>query len=129
MKRRIMAMNAILIVTMAFAGASAAKAEPFFDRSAIKAAAERLNMTETQRNAVRPIIVDGMQERRQILMNAGFEHGTKPSLQQLMQVRDPIQASRARTEAQLGEILSPAQMQEYRQIVEERRQKLRARLQ
>ena len=85
----------------------------------------RLNLTEAQKQAVRPILEAGIRERVQILQEAGFERGKKPSLRQLLQVRGPLGESRARTEAQLSGILSTAQMQEFRTIAEERRQKMR----
>lgn len=115
----------ILVVTAVFAGGSTGKAEPVIDRTAIEAAAERLNMTETQSAAVKPIIEAGIRERLQILKDAGFESGQRPSLLQLVKVRGPIRLSRAGTEAQLSELLSFRQLATYRLLVEEWRQKAR----
>ncbi len=102
------------------------------DRSAIKGTVEQmvreLNMSEAQRIAARPIIKEGLEERAAILKSAGFERGKKPSLRQLWRVREPIKASRQRTEKRLSAVLSPGQMARYREIVAELRKKFRARL-
>lgn len=100
-----------------------------FDRAALEATISGLGLTEAQRVAARPVIEAGIRERLQILQDAGFEPGKKPGLQLLLKVRGPLNASRARTEARLDDILTPAQMIGYREIVEEQRRKLRAGLQ
>jgi len=100
-----------------------------FDPAVLEATVARLNLTDAQKTAARPVIETGIRERIQILRDAGFERGKKPSLRQLLRVREPIRASHARAETKLGGILSPAQMQVYREIVEERRQEIRAGLQ
>lgn len=115
----------MLAVTMVFVGGTASNAQPAIDRAAIEAAAERLNMTETQRAAVKPIIEAGIHERLQILKDAGFERGKRPSLRQLIKVRGPIRLSRARTEAELSGVLDLQQLATYRLLVEEWRQKAR----
>ena len=118
------------LVSIALAsGATLPAAAQQFDPAVLEATVARLSLTEGQKAAARPVIEAGIRERMQILRDAGFERSERPSLRQLSRVRDPIRASRARTEAQLSGILSPAQMQVYREIVEERRQKIRAGLQ
>ena len=97
-----------------------------FDPAVLDATAARLNLTDTQRVAALPVLEAGILERQQILKDAGFESGKKPNLRQLLRVRDPLRASRARTDAELSGILSAEQMLEYREIVEEQRQKIRA---
>ena len=101
------------------------------DRSEIKSTIEQmaieLNLTEAQRQAVRPILAEGLEERAAILKSAGFEMGKKPTLRQLWRVSGPIKASRARTEKRLAEVLSPRQITRYREIVDEMRKKFRAR--
>jgi len=118
------------LVSVAFiSGAVLPATAQQFDPAVLEATVARLSLTEGQRIAARPVIEAGIRERLQILKDAGLQRGKKPSLRRLLRVRDPIRASRARTEAELNEILSPAQMQIYRQIVEERRQMIRAGLQ
>ena len=101
------------------------------DRSAIKGTVEQmvleLNMSEAQKTAARPIITEGLRERAAVLKSAGFERGKKPTLRQLWRVREPIKASRQRTENRLAAVLSPGQMARYREIVAELRKKFRAR--
>lgn len=118
--------RAALVSIALVSGATLPAAAQQFDPAVLEATVARLSLTEGQKIAARPLIEAGIRERMQILRDAGFERGKKPSLRQLMRVRDPIRASRARTEAELSGILSPAQMQVYRQIVEERREKMRA---
>jgi len=115
----------ILAVTMVFVGGTASNAQPEIDRAVIEAAAERLNMTETQHGAVKPIIEAGIRERVKILKDAGFERGQRPSLRQLIKVRGPIRLSRARTEAELSGVLDLQQLATYRLLLEEWRQKAR----
>ena len=102
------------------------------DRSAIKSTVEQmvleLNMSEAQKAAARPIIREGLEERAAILKSAGLERGKKPTLRQLWRIREPIKASRLRTEKRLSAVLSPGQMTRYREIVDEFRKKFRARL-
>ena len=118
--------TAIMLATaMAFSGQALSNTEPAFDRAAIEAAAKRLGMTETQREAVVPIIEAGIRERMQILQDVGFERAQRPSLRQLLKVRGPIRLLRARTEAELSEVLSFQQLATWRLLVEEQRQKLR----
>ena len=129
----------LLAVTMVFAGGTASNAQSANDRTAHEvvaellnmsktqraAAAKRLNMTETQRAAVRPIIEAGILERVQILKDAGFKRGQRPSLRQMIKVRGPIRLSRARTEAKLSAVLDHQQLATYRLLVEEWCQKVR----
>ena len=97
------------------------------DLERLQSTIARLNLTEAQKTVARPIVEAGIRERLQILLEAGFERGQKPSLLQLLKVRRPIKESQARTEAQLSDILAPDQMEEYRKIVEETREQMRAR--
>ena len=117
----------VLAVTVVFTSGITGKAESAIDRTAIEAAAERLDMNETQSAAVKPIIAAGIRERLQILKDAGFKRGQRPSLRQLIEVRGPIRLSRVRTEAELSEVLSFQQLATYRLLVEEWRQKARKR--
>ncbi|MEM9632920.1 MAG: LTXXQ motif family protein [Pseudomonadota bacterium] len=119
---------AALALTLVFAAAPTVSAQQF-DQAQMQETIARLNLTEAQKQAARPVIEAGIHERLQILKDAGFERGKKPTLSQLMKVRGPIGESRARTEAQLSAILDPVQMAEYKKITDERRQQLRAQFQ
>ena len=118
-----------LVLVALMGGAVLPAAAQQFDPAVLEATVARLKLTDAQKTTARLVIETGIRERMQILRDAGFERGKKPSLRQLLRVRDPIRASCARAETELGGILSPAQMRVYRQIVEERRQKIRAGLQ
>ncbi|MES0810864.1 hypothetical protein ABLO27_15375 [Roseibium sp. SCPC15] len=119
---------AALALTLVFTAVPSVSAQQF-DQAQLQETVARLNLTEAQKQAVRPVIEAGVRERLQILKDAGFERGKKPTLSQLMKVRGPINESRARTEAQLSTILDPAQLAEYRKITDEHRQQLRAQFQ
>ena len=120
-------LRAVALVLSLTSAAAAQAAAVQFDPAQLQETMARLNLTEAQKQAVRPILEAGIRERLQILQAAGFERGKKPSLPQLLQVRGPLRESRARTEAQLSDILGRAQMQELRTIAEERRRKMRQR--
>ncbi len=96
-----------------------------FDGARFDDAIKRMNVAPAQEEQVRMIIIDGFTERLKILQVAGFEAGKKPSLQQLLKVRDPIKTSRKNTEAALSTLLSAQQVNTYRQIMEESRANLR----
>ena len=112
------------LVAVALTGPVAAQE---VDPAQFAAAAQRLNLTEAQMAAFRPIVETGMRERAKILRDAGFARGQKPTRAQLMDVRQPVMASRARTESELAKILSPSQMEIYRDMVEEQSAAFRAR--
>ena len=118
----------ILLVTTFIARANAEPKIDSFDKGLIENVVERLNLSEAQREAVRSIIIDGFKERAHILKAAGFKKGQRPSFRQLRKVKGPIKRSRAATEARLSKVLKPKQMEEYLAIMEEVRQKNRARI-
>ena len=89
----------------------------------------RLDLTEDQKGAARPVIVAGLKERIGILKAAGFKEGEKPSTMMLLKVRSPIRKSLQRTDDRLSRILNPVQMSAYRQYTEEARKRFRAGLQ
>lgn len=119
-------LHTVLVSTFLVAAAARPVAAQQLDPAVLEATVARLNLTDTQLVVARPVLEAGILERQQILKDAGFESGKKPNLRQLLRVRDPLRASRARTESELSGILSPEQMLEYREIVEELRQKIRA---
>ena len=87
----------------------------------------QLNLTDEQRAKAMPIIVEGFKERAQILKDAGIKRGERPTRRQIRSVKDPIQASRERTETQLSQILSPEQMTGYNQMMDKLRSEFRNR--
>lgn len=105
-----------------------AKAQ-FVDQSQIEVFASRLNLTSDQENLAKPIMIAGFNERMAILQSAGIEPGVKPKLHQMMKLRGPMQASQANTEAQLSSVLSSEQMAEYKVIMGEMRERMRAQFQ
>ena len=86
---------------------------------------ERLGLTPKQKDVAGPIIKAGIAERLAILEKHGIKKGQRPGLLKLRAVRSDLEASRARTKAQLANILSPAQMTEYQKLTEEFRAEMR----
>jgi hypothetical protein len=94
---------------------------------------ERLQLTEEQADLVLPIIDQAMKERRALMERmrgqrggaGGMERGDPSAMQQM---RKEFQRIDERTEAQLSKILTQKQMEEYRQIKKEQRDRMRRRM-
>ena len=91
----------------------------------MKQLAERLALTPKQKEAAGPIIQAGIAERMAILEKHGIRRGQRPGLFKLRSARSDLDASRARTQAQLASILSADQMREYQKLTEELRAEMR----
>lgn len=96
------------------------------DKAEIEKIAVQLNLTEEQETKAKPIITEGVQERVSILKSAGIKPGKKPSIRQMLEVRNPIKNSLANTEARLSKVLNSGQMATYRTIVDAARKRMRA---
>lgn len=96
----------------------------------IEAMATRLQLTDEQRQAIRPILKDHAQATRTILDKHGIDpqSGKRPSLTVLLALRSDMNESRKVLEERLAAILNPDQMKEFRQISDERRKQIRDRL-
>ncbi len=88
--------------------------------------AARLDLTDAQREQVRPVFQDSMMQSAQLLQAA--RAGGRPSLGELRRLRGELQAIDDATHAQLEGILSPEQLDELSTIQDENREQLRARL-
>lgn len=88
-----------------------------------------LDLTDEQKVIVKPIVLEGVNERMSILEAAGVEPGTKPKLHQMIKLRGPITASQQKTESQLSKVLSSTQMVKYREFVDGMRNEFRAQAQ
>ena len=103
---------------------------PGVNAQQIKEMATRLQLTDEQRQAIRPILRDQAQATRTILDKHGIDpqSGDRPSLPVLFALRRDMNQSRKVLEERLAAILNPEQMKEFRKITEERRKQIRDRL-
>ena len=90
----------------------------------------RLNLTDSQKQAVRPIVTRGLREGEAIMKKHGINPGAgkKPGLFQLVSLDKETKGVNQWVRAQLSKILSPVQMREYDKFVAERREAIRKQL-
>lgn len=98
------------------------------NQQAIEQSIARLNLTDAQKEKVKPIFENSAETRQKILQEAGLTEGKKPTRAQLRQLRKPLKAARQDTKQQLSSILNEEQMQELEKIQQEGREKLKKRL-
>jgi hypothetical protein len=82
----------------------------------------RLNLTDPQKQAVRPIVTRQLRESEAIFKKHGVNPGAgkKPGLFQLVSLNNDMKGVNQWARAQLSKILSPVQMREYDKIYSER---------
>lgn len=104
-------------------------------RQLLEEARARLKLTDDQIERVRPILRAGIRSQAQVLEKHGLdiggrsgERGSRLGLRQLRQLGRDLDRVREQTVKDLGEVLSAAQIKEYKQIQKERKQALRKRL-
>jgi len=123
MRKFMAALCAALLLIMQAAVVLAAELPPqvsvWIDEALVK-----INATQEQHAAAKPIIERGVSERIDILKKAGVTEGTKPSMFTLMRLRQPMKDSRAKTQQQLAEVLNPRQMSQIKQVSQEMSDKL-----
>lgn len=92
----------------------------------------RLALNDTQTEQITPILEKSADARKEILREHGIDldnfdpdHRKKLSFREKRQLGNQLKASRKATQEKLEQILSDKQMDEYRQIQQERKDKLR----
>lgn len=113
-----------LSLSLLFAAPLIAHADPGKGQR-LEMMAEKLQLTEEQKEKVGPIMKQSMEERRAILKGAGIERGKKPTIAQLREVRGPMQASREKMNEQMAQVLSAEQMETFSAMQQEMRDKMR----
>ncbi len=114
------------------AAASAAQAQELSDeqmaqlQERVQEMVQRLELTDDQLAALEPIIRESMESRRAIMESYGLGDGQRPSPRKLRGMRGEMQEVQEATQAEVSEILSDEQMDEYLAIQEERRDEMRA---
>ena len=115
-----------LVVFAVQLGAQARHAEPARGQAAI----EQLHLTPAQVAQLRPVVEAGQAERDAIVRSSGIAPGAgRPAWAQLLAMRRPLRESLARTEDQVSEILTSAQVALLQDILEEHRAEIRSRAQ
>jgi hypothetical protein len=82
----------------------------------------RLNLSDPQKQAVRPVVARQLWDGEAIFKKHGINPGAgkKPSLFQLVSLNNDMKGVNQWARAQLSKILSPVQMREYDKIYAER---------
>ncbi len=90
----------------------------------------RLNLTDSQKNQVKPILRASMQKQMDILKRYGISRSEKPSLsfRQKLSLRDEISSQRDDTNSKLSQILDNSQMHILASIQAEQRAQMMKRI-
>ena len=104
-------------------------------RQHLAEARARLKLTDEQIERIRPILRARIRSQAKVLEKHGIdigdrsgERGSRLGLRQLRQLGRDLDRIREQTAKDLVEVLTDAQIQEYKQIQKERKQALRKRL-
>jgi hypothetical protein len=103
-------------------------------RSQLEEAIGRLELTEAQKEKVRPILRTGIEQRLAIFSKHGLideegrRAGSAPSLRELRAIRGELDTVQAGVTQQLTAVLTANQMDQYRKIQDEVRETLRQRV-
>lgn len=97
---------------------------------------QRLNLTDEQLAQIEPILESSFEATALVLENHGIDlnpdvprdQRERPGLRKMRAVSKDLQAVREETAAEMAEVLTAEQMEEYRKIQEERRVALRERI-
>ena len=100
-------------------------------QSRLASAAERLRLTDQQREQVLPILRANSEANLRILQRHGFSRGNRPdlSLRQKLSLRREFSAQRDETNERLSRVLSRDQMRIMEEIQDENRARMRGRIQ
>lgn len=132
---RVLAFALLLLATPLYAQDTVADNETTERfRSIMDETEERLQLTDSQKEAVRPIINDDQMQRQAILNEYGIDlenidPDNRPGRRTLLKMRRDMNKVNKRTEKQLASVLTDDQMAEWGALQEERREKMRNRLQ
>ncbi len=88
---------------------------------------QRLQLTEAQRTDLEPILSKSFEDRMNILKSYGFSKETRPqlSLRKKLALRSDMNELRDQTEQAVSVILNDHQMDEFLEIQEENRKRMR----
>jgi len=132
---RVLAFALLLLATPLYAQDTVADNETTERfRSIMDETEERLQLTDSQKETVRPILNDDQMQRQAILNEYGIDlenidPENRPGRRTLLKMRRDMNKVNKRTEKQLASVLTDDQMAEWGALQEERREKMRDRLQ
>jgi len=132
---RVLAFALLLLATPLYAQDTVADNETTERfRSIMDETEERLQLTDSQKETVRPILNDDQMQRQAILNEYGIDlenidPENRPGRRTLLKMRRDMNKVNKRTEKQLASVLTDDQMAEWGALKEERREKMRDRLQ
>lgn len=103
-------------------------------RAQVQETQERLQLTEAQQEAIRPILEESFEQRLAVLEKHGIDlenrdANERPGLLTLRKVRKDMDNVREETEKQLNDVLTADQMNVWKELEEERRARMREHLQ
>lgn len=118
--------------------AATEKSEPYAElkeemREKFKAIEERLELSDEQREAFRPVIKASSEQKLAVMKRYGIEPGDPSAIKDLgfrkkLKLRGDMQAIDKSTEKQLKEILSEDQLKVWKEIAKERREEMQKRI-
>lgn len=94
---------------------------------------ERLQLTDEQKETVRPILEDAYGQRQAVLQKHGVdlestEKADRPGRRTLRRMRNDLYEVNKETKRKLQDVLTSQQMNQWEELQEERRAKMRAQL-
>ena len=103
-------------------------------RAQVQETQERLQLTEAQQEAIRPILEESFEQRLAVLEKHGIDlenrdANERPGLLTLRKVRKDMDNVREETEKQLNDVLTADQMNVWKELEEGRRARMREHLQ
>lgn len=89
-----------------------------------------LKLSDEQRASVQPILEASYQQRMEVMQAAGVGHGQgQPSPDAMAKIRDEMWRISGETDAKLAAVLTPEQLQQYRELREQARARMREHMQ
>ena len=125
------AMTALFAIATQTAAAGDREIDPAALEERINEMRERLDLTDKQVEAIEPILIDHLEKTGAVLKEYGIDlqSGERPKermgFREARKMKSDLDGVQSETEGALDDILDDDQMNEYRQIAEERRARIR----
>jgi len=117
MRRFILGLLAVVFGAFV-AQTGSAQSSPMAQR--IAAIGGELDLSRAQRQQIRPILVQSMNDARAVLHRHGVVAGERPNLAQLLKARPQLMAIRGTTRAALSDVLTAKQMSKWDRLRRQR---------
>ena len=125
------AMTALFAIATQAAAAGEREMDPAALEERTNEMRERLDLTDKQVEAIEPILIDHLEKTGAVLKEYGIDlqSGERPKermgFREARKMKSDLDGVQSETEGALDDILDDDQMNEYRQIAEERRARIR----